>query len=189
MWRIGGVNPVPVDARIISATNKNLAQMVSEGTFRPDLYYRLKVVEINVPPLRERREEIIPLANLFIDEVNCSYGLSIQISEDVLNRLQNDFLWPGNIRELKHCIQSLVAYCAEKQNINSKDLKMYEVRNISHKTAEAGAPPEEGNLVEKLELELVKKFLAKAEGNLTKAARMMGISRASLAYKIRKYGL
>jgi len=109
--RLGGTKPIKTDARIVTATNKDLSEMVARGEFRADLYYRLSVIPIRVPPLRERREDIIPLATYFLDYYNQKYGFNKTIAQDTMDLIVN-YNWPGNVRELKNLVERLVVTVA-----------------------------------------------------------------------------
>lgn len=116
--RIGGTNPIPLDVRIIAATNKDFKELIAKKVFREDLYYRLNVVTINVPPLRERPEDITALINYFLSCINSKYNLDKTMAPDVVQILQN-YLWPGNVRELENLIESLVIL--SEDNLITKD--------------------------------------------------------------------
>ena len=105
--RVGGTEPIALDVRVIAATNRNLEQMVREGTFREDLYYRLNVVSIFIPPLRERREDIIPLINHFLMVENQKYHTNKSIYSDTIDAFEG-YCWPGNVRELENLLENLV---------------------------------------------------------------------------------
>ena len=107
MTRVGGTEPIALDVRVIAATNRNLEQMVREGTFREDLYYRLNVVSIFIPPLRERREDIIPLINHFLMVENQKYNTNKSIYSDTIDAFEG-YCWPGNVRELENLLENLV---------------------------------------------------------------------------------
>ena len=107
MTRVGGTEPIALDVRVIAATNRNLEQMVREGTFREDLYYRLNVVSIFIPPLRERREDIIPLINHFLMVENQKYHTNKSIYSDTIDAFEG-YCWPGNVRELENLLENLV---------------------------------------------------------------------------------
>ncbi len=128
---VGGTEPITTDIRIVAATNRNLPKMVEQGKFREDLYYRLNVVPIHVPPLRERKDDIIPLVNLFLDEVNKKYGLKKRFTNSAY-RVLHTYEWPGNVRELKNTIERLVV-TNDKDIIDEHDLF------ISGNTAESEA--------------------------------------------------
>lgn len=124
---IGSTKTVPVDVRIIAATNRNLVEMVHNGTFRLDLYYRLNVIELKIPPLRQRRDEILPLVFCFLQEFNERYHVQKEFDPEVLESFRS-YSWPGNIRELRHVVESLVVL-GQDQLISSEQLP-YELREM-----------------------------------------------------------
>jgi len=174
--RIGGVERIEVDVRFIAATNQNLEEKIKEGKFREDLFYRLNVINITIPPLRERKEDIIPLAKHFIDFYSKKYRKEIkEISEKALNSLLN-YTWPGNVRELENVIERTI--------ILTKRDKIENFEGIGFK--EEKYEPLKMEEVEKIHIE---KILKMVNGNIGKAAEMLGIHRNTLREKIKKYGI
>lgn len=179
--RVGDVKPIKVDTRVVAATNRNLREMVQKGTFREDLYYRLKVVEIAIPPLRERREDIPLLVDHFRQRLNDKYRKQITgVSEGVLNVLMN-YSWPGNIRELEHTLEHAFVLC-HGRSINHHHLPV-EIRefaeslNLTSKNRKIDEP------------EIILGALAKTDWNKAKAARLLGISRQTMYRKLRQYAI
>ena len=189
--RIGGTSDITIDVRIIAATNRNLEDCVEQQTFREDLYYRLKVMVINIPPLRERREDIIPLAMLFIDRNNKEFGKEIQgISKEAQEQLLS-YSWPGNVRELKNVIERAVILCGGDELL-SEHMPL-EIRNGYSKLAassEFTAPyvPEADSL-EEMEKRHIMYVLKKYDGNKSQTARVLQISRSTLREKMKNYGI
>lgn len=183
--RVGGTKTVPIDVRVIAATRQDLQDMVKNGKFREDLYYRLNVVNIEMLPLRERKDDIELLAKCFLDKLNCKYKSLISISDEALKCLSN-YSWPGNIRELENVIKSAFASC-EDMIINLSDLpsKMisygdkYRSGEISEKKLKY--------LVDNYEALLLKDALKRNEGNVCATARELGIHRSLLYKKMEKY--
>lgn len=178
--RIGSNNIIPVDIRLISATNKNLTALVNDKLFREDLLYRLNTIEITVPPLRERGEDIIELAEYYVTKFNSQYQKTLKINHEAYKKLQ-EYYWPGNVRELKHTVEKAVILCESTilraEDFFSSNKTTHEYRLNSVETlADA----------ERLILE---KALTKAKGNLSKAAKILDISRSTLYSKMSKYGL
>ena len=172
-----------VDVRILATTNKNLPQAVDEGGFRQDLFYRLNVVEIHVPPLRERREDIVPLATHFAFRFGDRFGIKgVKLSERVLDRLKQA-LWPGNVRELENVVERLVAL-TENALI---DQDPFEVSPSDRTKQEQGFGLKERVMA--FEKGLLAAELEKCSGNQSEAARRLGISRITLIDKIRRYKL
>ncbi len=186
--RVGDAKPIPMTARIIAATNQDLGEKVRAGAFRQDLYYRLKVMEIHLPPLRERKDDIPPLVRHFIRVLNESVGRSIrEIGEAALNRLM-DHSFPGNVRELRHVLEYAAVRCRGTR-IEVEDLppeldSTREPRRISR--------PDRGEAdtaAKAAERQAIVDALAAAGGNRTQAARNLGISRRTLYRRLNEYGL
>lgn len=176
--RVGDSNPIKVDVRIIAATNKDLSKKVKMGEFREDLYYRLKVVEINLPPLRERKEDIPILLTHFIDKLNSKLHKKIEaVSEDVL-RIFMDYSWPGNVRQLAHTLEHAFVVC--RQNIITVDNLPLDFR----KTAVEIADKSISSNRKLKEREMIMKVLERTAGNKAMAARLLGISRRTIHRKI-----
>ncbi|RQD67630.1 MAG: sigma-54-dependent Fis family transcriptional regulator [Tindallia sp. MSAO_Bac2] len=189
--KVGAVESSTIDVRILAATNKDLKEEVEKGNFREDLYYRLNVVNIQLPSLQQRKEDIPLLVDHFIDKFNSRYGRHVKgVSRDVVTALLH-YSWPGNVRELEHVMESALTLCEgewiEIRHIQDKiQLRMDEMDII--------IPREELNLKktlekakEKIEREMIRRALEEAEQNRTEAARLLGISHRSLMYKISDY--
>ena len=190
--RVGGEREIKVDVRIIAATNKNLEALVREGLFRKDLYYRLKVIVIEMPPLRERVEDILLLSNLFIEENNREYGKTIKGLAEESKRWMTRYPWPGNVRELKNVIERAMIL-TDQDWITPRQLPFELVQDGGPGRANAAAfdaleTPEEMSL-EYAERVHLGKVLRKLEWNKSKASRALGVSRATLRAKIKRYGL
>ena len=191
--RVGGTETLKMRARIIAATNKDLGKLVKQNKFREDLYYRLNVVPIHLPPLREHKEDIPLLVTHFIKKYNHESGSQIKgIGPDVLAYLQN-YDWPGNIRELENVIERAIVMSTGAQ-IGPEDLPP----NIFSGQAEnfLRGPWEKENktqslteMVEEYEKNLIYNVLRKCHGNIAMAARSLNIKRTTLRYKMEKYGL
>ena len=183
--RVGGREPISTDIRIIAATNVSLDQAVAEGRFRSDLYYRLKVVSIEVPPLRERREDIPVLAALFLREFNLENDKRIRgIAQDALEAL-TAYTWPGNVRELRNCIESLVVV-SDSDFIGLQDLPP-EIREAE--SSERRLEVKLGAPMEEIEREVIEETLSRSGGNRTRAAEILKISVRTLQRKLKRYGL
>lgn len=188
---VGGVSEIKVDVRIISATNRNLEQMAEEGVFRHDLYYRLNVIPIQVPPLRERRDDIPLLAHHFIHKHAAKIGRAITgISNDALAALSR-YAWPGNVRELGNVLERVVALCPG-ECIDLEDLPP-QVRNYQPSGPLPTQLPIEGvdleATVAELEINLIKQALEKSRYSQKKAAELLRLTPRSLRYRLQKYGL
>ncbi len=179
--RVGGQNPVEVDTRLIVATNRNLKKMIEKGTFREDLYYRLYVVAINLPTLRERMEDIPLLLSHFLDEFNRENNRKIDgFSSEALNLLRT-YRWPGNVRELRNVIEQMVVL-SRSNKIEAHDLPAY-IRDVG--TSEN---PSFNGTLEQVEKQAIRNALMQTGGNRTHAAERLGISRRTLHRKIATYG-
>ena len=195
--RIGGLKDIKVDLRIIAATNKDLGKAVKEGNFREDLYYRLKVIPIYVPPLKERKEDIIPLimhfAAVFGKEIKKEVkGITPEVEELLMN-----YPWPGNIRELKNIVERLCILGSG--NVIDLQYLPAEIADYSHKPItkeEEGktgeevqlALPKGGISLEDLEKDFIRQALQMANGNQTKAAKLLRLTRDALRYRMQKFG-
>jgi PAS domain S-box-containing protein len=181
-YRVGGNVRVKVDVRIIAATNRNLEEMVKEGEFREDLYYRLNVISLNIPPLRERVQDVEHLITKLMKELNSMLGTSITgISTQAKSALLQ-YDWPGNVRELRNVLERAMTF-AEYGKIQAEDLPDYLISQISKPVIQ------KVSLAEDAELGAIKMALTQANGNKAKAARLLGISRSGLYEKIKKYQL
>jgi PAS domain S-box-containing protein len=183
---LGSTSPKKADVRIIAATNKDLAKLTKEGKFRDDLFYRLNVVRIDLPPLSQRREDIPLLISAFIQKFNARSGKQIsRVSEQAIHFLLN-YDFPGNVRELENIIEHAFILCSG--NRIELDCLPKEL-NAKQGTTRPSVPLEEKHPFEKAEAEIVKRVLEENRGNRISAARELGISRATLWRKIKRYGL
>jgi Nif-specific regulatory protein len=182
--RLGGTKSINVDVRIIAATNKNLEDMVKKGLFREDLYWRLNVVSIFLPPLRERKEDIPILIEHFLKRFNKEYGRRISISSQAMEKLIR-YSWPGNVRELENTIERLVIL-AEKEEITVEDLPIH-IRSEMLKTFNLNNTYSLKKEIEELEKRRIEEALKKCDNNQARAARLLGITQRQIGYKIKKY--
>ena len=179
--RLGATRSVPIDVRLISATNMNIHAMVQEGTFRQDLLYRINTIELHIPPLRERGNDILLLADYFLNRYVRKYKKKIGgLTRDAKTKLQS-YAWPGNVRELQHAIERAVIL---------SDGSMLKPENfmLHPAPAQQKGEPEELNL-SVLEKEAIERALRRADGNITRAAELLGITRFALYRKLDKLGL
>lgn len=189
--RVGSNKTIRADVRLITATNKNLWELVKKGEFREDLFYRLRVVEITLPPLRERKVDIPLLVNHFIKEFASKNGKIITgISDEALTLLLN-YHWPGNVRELRTAIEHAVVFC-KGDTITARDLPLF-VRQPEMMMSFVQAPvlekPQTPMTVKELEKQLIINALKECNGNRTLAAKRIGISRRTLHRKLNEYGI
>ncbi|MDY6990449.1 MAG: sigma-54 dependent transcriptional regulator, partial [Thermodesulfobacteriota bacterium] len=176
--RVGGVRPLSVDVRVISSTNKDLKSEVTAGRFRDDLFYRLNVFPIVLPPLKERAEAILPLAEYFATKFAAAFGKGRKGFTAEARSALVEYGWPGNIRELQNVIERAVILTAEEIDVHHLNLDVSDQR----------APYEEG-LLKAAEREMIEKVLSEVGGNRKKAAERLGISLRTLQYRIKEYGL
>jgi transcriptional regulator with PAS, ATPase and Fis domain len=204
--RVGGVRDIQVDVRVIAASNRDLEKAVREGQFRQDLYYRLAIIAIFIPPLRERKEDILPLVDYFIEHYNRNFKKSVRgITDETRRRLQAHD-WPGNVRELKNSIER--AMILEDEPLLRPAYLPFAISEARGLTAfERSSPPdggqtlpngrslprlyipEGGTSLEDVERSMVELAMQNANGNQTHAARLLDISRDALRYKLKKFGL
>ena len=178
--RVGGSQATPVNIRLICATNMDLEQLVREGRFREDLYYRINTVHIVLPALRERKEDIVPLAQLFLERFAEKYHRPLTgIAPDAAAML-TEGRWSGNIRELQNCIEKAVIL-SEGRELTAKDIQLESVAKAAGTTIKAVNEAEEERLV--------REAMDRTDGNISAAAKMLGVSRPTLYAKLKKYGL
>ncbi|MGL5642406.1 MAG: sigma-54 dependent transcriptional regulator PrdR [Paraclostridium sp.] len=184
--RIGGEKTIKIDARIISATNKNLQELVESDKFREDLYYRLNVVEVDLPPLRERKEDILLLVDKFIKEICVQNNREkLNISKEAIDILQR-YTWRGNIRELKNTIENIVVL-SRSDTIEKDDIPVYIVESSKNNNIDEDYPLDLNKAISQLEVKTIKKALDMADGNKAKASKILNIPRTTLYYKIEQY--
>ena len=184
--RLGGTKTVKVDVRLIAATNRDLRQALEQGTFREDLYYRLNVVPIDIAPLRERKEDIPELVNLFIARFAGDSGKPVEgITPEAMQILKN-YHWPGNVRELQNIIERACAL-AKGTVIEVGDIHL-DVRPAKAANGVSGFLPD-GMTLEQWEDEMIQEALRRANGNKSQAARLLGLSRNALRYRLSKIGI
>jgi len=182
--RLGGLRSIKVDVRLIAATNRDLEDMVKKGLFREDLYWRLNVVPLFLPPLRERKEDIPVLIDYFLKKFNREYGRRIAISPQAIARLM-EYSWPGNVRELENTIERLIVL-AEGEVITPEDLPVHirsGVQRFSNRS-EGSSLEEE---IKELEKRRIENALRSCNYNQARAARLLGITPRQIGYKIKKY--
>jgi PAS domain S-box-containing protein len=189
--RLGGLKDIQLDLRVIAATNKNLREAVKEGAFRQDLYFRLNVIQILIPPLRERTDDIVPMTKFFIEHYNRKFKRQIEGVTDTAARLLLAHDWPGNVRELRNAIERSMIL-EEGALISAANLP------IAISRPDGSAPlgtslnpdaPADGLSLEDNERGLLVRALEKTDGNQTQAARLLRITRDTLRYKMKKFNL
>lgn len=184
--RVGGIESVKVDVRIVAATNRDLTAAIETGAFREDLYYRLNVIPIHLPPLRERKEDIQLLVRYFLDKLDVKKRIQ-EVTPEAMQALVN-YQWPGNVRELENVIERAVII-AGGDAITLEHVPFNNRPKATGRQSIISEIPEDGISLEEVEKLLLVKALAKAEGNQTRAAQLLRISRPTLLYRMEKYGL
>ncbi|WP_152414298.1 sigma-54 interaction domain-containing protein [Halalkalibacterium ligniniphilum] len=193
-YRVGGAQPIPIDVRIVAATNRTLEKMVEEGSFREDLYYRLHVISISIPPLRERNEDIPELIQLFLKEFSLKYAKPIPKMEPEVMYALLTYRWPGNIRQLRNIIERIVILGGDENEV----IKLHHLPEgfSTFTSAKEKTPPpvdEKMKMGKRMpaqdEAGQIQAALSKTYGNKSAAAKLLGVSRATLYNKMKKYGL
>jgi DNA-binding NtrC family response regulator len=186
--RLGGTRTIKVDVRLLAATNRDLRAALEDGTFREDLYYRLNVVPIDIPPLREHKEDIPGLANLFLTRFATESGRSeiiTGISPAAMQLLVGHY-WPGNVRELQNVIERACALALGNQ-LEASDIQLDSPRNRNNPASDRFLP--DGMTLDQWEDEMIREALKRAGGNKSQAARLLGLSRNALRYRLSKIGI
>jgi DNA-binding NtrC family response regulator len=176
--RVGGNQTIKVDFRIVAATNKDLELLIEEGKFRPDLFYRLNVFHIELPPLRERREDIPPLVDHFVRKFSREMNKRItRVAPGAMNLLQQ-YAWPGNVRELENAVERAMVV-AQEPDLKEQDFTL-KSRN--------GVPVGGSRCLDDVEKDHILRVLEDCSGNQTRTAEVLGIDRVTLHHKLKKYG-
>lgn len=186
--KLGADAPTRVNVRVIAATHRNLQAMVEDGTFREDLYYRLAVIPLQIPPLRERREDLPPLIKELFERAKKRHDVDeVQLSQPALQRMIA-YRWPGNVRQLENVLERIVVL-ATRNIISEDELPEELLRPLPTTSGFLTEMPEEGLSLEAMERDLIVRSLDKFNGNQTHAARYLDISRRTLIYRMEKHGL
>jgi DNA-binding NtrC family response regulator len=186
--RLGGTRTIKVDVRLVAATNRDLRAALEDGTFREDLYYRLNVVPIDIPPLREHKEDVPGLANLFLARFAKDSGREEKIAgiSPAAMQLLVSHYWPGNVRELQNVIERACAL-AQGGQLEVGDIQLDSPRNRNNAASDRFLP--EGMTLDQWEDEMIREALKRASGNKSQAARLLGLSRNALRYRLSKIGI
>jgi transcriptional regulator with PAS, ATPase and Fis domain len=187
--RVGDSNTIKVDVRVIAATNSDLTRMVAEGQFREDLYYRLNVIPVQIPPLRERRDDIPLLVQHFLDKFREGGGAAVTVSQEAMRRLMS-YAWPGNVRQLENATERALAFGGSRGQIEAADLPP-EVAGAEPPSVNASlALPENGvdldAFVANIERELIQRSLERTGGNKGQAAKLLNLKRTTLVEKLKR---
>jgi DNA-binding NtrC family response regulator len=188
--RVGGVASIPMDVALVAATNRNLLEEVRQGRFREDLYFRLNVVPITLPSLRERREDVPLLASFFLERCNQTFHRKLRGFTAQAMEMMVSWRWPGNVRELRNLIERLVLL--SDGDVIGADQLPAEIRWAGQAASATSCPfilPEEGINLDEVEQGLLQQALERTQGNQSAAARLLGISRYALRYRMEKMGL
>ncbi len=180
--RVGDTKSIPIDIRLVCASNMDLAAMVKEGRFREDLYYRINTMPLHLPPLRERKDEIVSLSELFVKQYAEKYHRQAKGLSPEARRLLKRCRWSGNIRELQGCIEKAVIY-SETELIRAEDIQIRASELMEEK------PVKSAETLEKAEEQVIRAALKKHNGNLTLVAKALGISRPTLYKRLKDYGI
>ena len=188
--RVGDSHTVKIDVRVIAATHSDLAKMVAEGTFREDLYYRLNVIPVHIPPLRDRRDDIPLLVQHFLHKLSADSGRpSLSVSQDAMRRLMS-CQWPGNVRQLENVVERAVAFSGTRTQIELPDFGPEIQQSTSSIEGGAVLFPEDGldfdQFIEGIELSLIKRSLERTRGNKRQAAKLLKLKRTTLIEKLKR---
>jgi DNA-binding NtrC family response regulator len=186
--RVGGTHEISVDVRVIAATNRDLRAMVSDGRFRDDLYYRINVLSIDVPPLRERREDIAVLIDFFLKKHTKNTSRLITGLTAETRKLMIDYSWPGNVRQLESAIERAILL-AEGDKITLEDLPTEVRQEVGPASEGAFKLPAEGINFEDVERNLITQAMEQTDYNITKAAKLLGLTFRTLQYRLEKFGI
>jgi transcriptional regulator with PAS, ATPase and Fis domain len=184
--RLGSNKSLEVKARIIAATNRDIQQEVLEGRFRSDLFYRLNVVSITLPPLRKMGEDILIIANHFLNIYNIEFKKNIKGFTREAEKTLLSYHWPGNVRELSNCLERALIF-ANNELLSQEDLLMHQAQNL--KIEHAWQIPPDGISLEAVERHLILSALERTKGNKSRAARLLGLTRDTFRYRLEKHGL
>jgi transcriptional regulator with PAS, ATPase and Fis domain len=186
--RVGGTRDITVDVRILSATNRDLRKAMEDKSFRPDLYYRIGVIPIQLPPLRERRDDILPLAEFFISQFNREFHKNVQGISRMAQKILLEYAWPGNIRELRNVIErSIILECEDQLLVENLPREL-----VAQSVGDNIGPlnfqlPAEGVNIEDIERELIRQSLEMAKGNQTQAAKLLHLGIDAFRYRMKKF--
>ncbi|MGH9798986.1 MAG: sigma 54-interacting transcriptional regulator, partial [Blastocatellia bacterium] len=185
--RVGGTRPIKVDVRVLAATNRDLEAMVKDGRFREDLYYRLNVIPINIPALRQRRDDIDVLTNFFLHKHSANAVRPIRLSSEAKGMILN-YTWPGNVRQLESAVERALLL-AEGDEITGEDLPI-EIRQTAQVEGTGGFKlPPEGISFEDLERSLIMQAMEQTGWNITRSAKLLGLSFRTMQYRLDKFGI
>jgi DNA-binding NtrC family response regulator len=186
--RVGGTHEISIDVRVIAATNRDLRAMVADGRFRDDLYYRINVLSIDVPPLRERREDIPVLIDFFLKKHTKNTSRLVSGLTAETKKLMNEYSWPGNVRQLESAIERAILL-SEGDLITAEDLPTEVRQEVGPASESAFKLPAEGINFEDVERNLITQAMEQTDYNITKAAKLLGLTFRTLQYRLEKFGI
>jgi DNA-binding NtrC family response regulator len=186
--RVGGTRPIKIDVRVVAATNRDLLTMVKDGRFRDDLYYRINVLSIDIPPLRERREDIPVLINFFLKKHTRNTSRLIRGLTTEARVVMLEYAWPGNVRQLESAIERAILL-AEADLITVEDLPLEVRQEVRPQTEGAFKLPPEGISFEEFERSLIMQAMERTDYNITKSAKLLGLTFRTLQYRLEKFGI
>jgi transcriptional regulator with PAS, ATPase and Fis domain len=191
--RVGGLKPIKLDVRIICSTNQNIEELVENGQFRRDLFYRINVIEIHIPPLKDRLDDIPLLCNYFINSINNSYGLGVTQINDNVYSLFKEYEWTGNVRELKHILERACIMAGsgplKLEHFDFFVSRIHKKNNSSIPYKLSSNNVSLQDITSDIEKEKIIKTLIETKGNKSSAAKLLNIDRSSLYNKLKKYGI
>jgi transcriptional regulator with PAS, ATPase and Fis domain len=189
--RVGGIRDRRIDVRILAATNRDLERAAQRDQFRRDLYFRLAVIILHLPPLRDRGTDVLLLAQHFLERFNTKYGKQVRQLDARARELLLDYPWPGNVRELSHVIERAVLWSRDT-TLNVDHLSVAAPMRVASEdpvtVSDPGLPLESGDLPQ-VERSMIERAMREAGGNQTRAAQRLGISRDTLRYRLKKFGI
>ncbi|WML36533.1 sigma-54 dependent transcriptional regulator [Clostridium sp. OS1-26] len=188
IYRLGSEKPVTTDTRIIAATNRDLKKLISEDKFREDLFYRLAVVQIHLPDLRDRKEDIKDLCNLFLEQVSKQEDIKINDIDEKVYKILANYKWDGNIRELKNVIQRMVVLSNDGK-ITIESIPEYILESASDSEDIGENQHDLERIIENVERRTIKDVMSMVNGNKQQAAKILNIKRSTLYYKLGKYNI
>jgi DNA-binding NtrC family response regulator len=186
--RVGGVHDIEVDIRVVASTNRNLEEEVEKGTFRKDLFYRLNVLPVYIPPLRERKDDIVVLTKHFIQRFNVEFSKNVRQVSEQTEKMLLDYGWPGNVRELRNVIERAVLLLSG-DTITPEHVMICPEKKVYKEGTDGAEPVLESRSMEEMEKMLICKVLKDTSWRRTEAAKILGINRTTLYNKIKEYGL
>jgi transcriptional regulator with PAS, ATPase and Fis domain len=186
IYRLGSEKAISTDTRIVAATNQDLKKLIAENKFREDLFYRLAVVQIQLPSLKDRKEDVKDLANLFLDQVSKQEGIKINYIDERIYKILTNYKWDGNIRELKNVVQRMVVLSNDGR-ITVESIPEYILENSNIEEDIKATEYDLEKIIEDIERKTIREVMNMVNGNKQQAAKVLNIKRSTLYYKLSKY--